>query len=255
MKPTTKKVWEIYVLRDPRNLEIRYVGVTNDPKSRIRKHLSVAKRERRTYKDKWICSLLNLSMFPIYETIEITENWKERECFWISEYRKSGYRLTNLTDGGEGATNRVVSNETREKIARKLRGRKMSLQNKEKLIEANTNRKWSDNQREKFILLMTGRKRKPFSEEHLRKLSISKKGKPRPDLIGKTHSEETKFKMGKSHCKMIVCKETLEVFESMKIVSEILDVKPQSISQSVCKGCSCRGFHFSYVNISMENKC
>jgi hypothetical protein len=55
--------------------------------------------------------------------------WSEADAFaferdLIAECRRDGARLTNCTDGGEGAAGAVRSDETRNKIAQAKRGRK-----------------------------------------------------------------------------------------------------------------------------------
>lgn len=56
----------IYVLIDPRNLEIRYVGKTNNPKERMRAHISP----------------------------HIYMRHNNKKCIWIEELRSIGLRPT-----------------------------------------------------------------------------------------------------------------------------------------------------------------
>jgi hypothetical protein len=170
----------IYELLDPRSKEIRYVGKTNDPKHRYSQHLYCSKYNKRTsHCVSWIKSLLGIGLEPILEIKEEFNN--ERECFVreieiISEYRNNGVRLTNLTDGGEGQSGRVVSEETRKKISntKKLtpnpylgkkrpeyigqkisassRGRKLTEEHKNKLSNAKTGKKLSENTKAKMSL-------------------------------------------------------------------------------------------------------
>jgi hypothetical protein len=61
--------------------------------------------------------------------VEILANWDtEEEAFsheilLINCFRDMGYKLCNLTDGGEGATGRKISDEHKAKISAKLKGR------------------------------------------------------------------------------------------------------------------------------------
>jgi hypothetical protein len=79
--------------------------------------------------------------------------------------------LHNRTDGGEGVSGAVISEETRRKLSEVHKGKTFSEEHKRKISEMN--------------------KGKTFSEEHKRKISESKKGS--------TTSEETKRKMSEAH--------------------------------------------------------
>ena len=65
--------------------------------------------------------------------------------------------LYNMTDGGEGSSGRIHSEETKKKLSEAHKGKTLSEKHKKKLSEV--------------------RKGRIFSEEHKRKLSESKKGK------------------------------------------------------------------------------
>jgi hypothetical protein len=96
----------IYILKDPTTNEVRYVGKANHPKKRYSKHVSDCQRfEPTTHKEFWIRKLLRNNQKPLLEVIETVDmsEWKERECHWISKYKSGGVRLTNSTDGGDGA--------------------------------------------------------------------------------------------------------------------------------------------------------
>jgi len=94
--------WCIYVLKDPRNGAVRYVGMTHN-KTRLNEHVFSVKRCR-THKASWIKTLLREGLRPLMESIEtgLGEGWVVRERYWIAEYRRRGADLTNHTEGGEG---------------------------------------------------------------------------------------------------------------------------------------------------------
>jgi group I intron endonuclease len=75
--------------------------------------------------------------------------------------------LHNLTDGGEGPSGAIRSDETRKKLSERQKGEK--------------NHNYG----------------KTHSEETLKKLSVSKSGENNPNY-GKTHSEETRIKMSEA---------------------------------------------------------
>jgi len=84
--------------------------------------------------------------------------------------------LRNKTNGGDGASGYICSEETRKKISEVNKGRIFSEEHRKKISES-----------------LKGR---IFSEEHRKKLRISLKGKTGfPGMLNKTHTEKTKEKM------------------------------------------------------------
>jgi len=114
-----KIISSIYVLKDPRNTSIRYVGWSKNPIARLRAHLNDS-RKLRSHKDKWVNLLKRNGLVPIIEIIEQTTKPQEREIYWISRLRADGHKLTNATDGGEGALGLTVSAENRRKSSDRL---------------------------------------------------------------------------------------------------------------------------------------
>lgn len=112
---------EIYVLIDPRDGEVRYVGITicgilNRTKGHIRQAQQISCQ---TYKSRWIRTLLEIGLKPAVKLIAIVhpwENWKEKEIYWISYYKSLGSRLTNASIGGEGAPGYKHTEEAKLKI-------------------------------------------------------------------------------------------------------------------------------------------
>src|SRR5665213_2971556 len=93
----------IYVLIDPVSNEIRYVGKTTNPRGRLRQHINHAKRGERTHRDNWINVLLRNGSEPVFETIDVVSDayWDKAEQKWVSLFKNSGCRLTNMTEGGD----------------------------------------------------------------------------------------------------------------------------------------------------------
>lgn len=97
-------VW-IYLLRDPRDGEVRYIGRTLDPRARLVAHISSARNGCRYHSARWIAQLLRGGFEPSMELLlELPEDesWQEHERRLIAEYRARGARLTNITEGGDG---------------------------------------------------------------------------------------------------------------------------------------------------------
>lgn len=95
------KHYQIYTLKDPLTLEIRYVGVTQRKLSqRLYHHIWESKTQTGTHKRHWIKSLIDMGLRPIIELVEIcdADNWIEKEKYWINYYQN----LTNTKEGGTG---------------------------------------------------------------------------------------------------------------------------------------------------------
>src|SRR5258706_11231564 len=87
----------VYVLVDPRTDGIRYVGITNEPKSRFTQHLS-GTSQYNGYKIEWIQELKEQGLRPemrIIETVDSKEEAKELERYWIEYYLNQDIQLTN----------------------------------------------------------------------------------------------------------------------------------------------------------------
>lgn len=96
-----------------------------------------------------------------------------KETIWVNHYNsvEHGY---NLTYGG--GSHGKHSAESRQRMSEAQRGRVVSIETREKIAAA-----------------LTGRKLSEFSEEHRKNLSNALKGNT--IFLGKKHSEETKEKM------------------------------------------------------------
>lgn len=171
--------WVIYTLSDPETNEIRYVGVTHHPDTRLAEHLSKARKHRETnHRACWIRSLLAKSLKPIFKVIENGEgpDWVAREQHWIAYYRGLGLRLVNATDGGEGTLGYSPSPEWRARqsdlaIATHT-GRKRSEESKAKMAESQRKRfAWEQEQG------ITRRGKAVYSPERLKRMSDAQKGK------------------------------------------------------------------------------
>jgi hypothetical protein len=88
--------------------------------------------------------------------------------------------LRNESNGGKENHEKIVSQETRDRISKSNTGKKLSEETKQKLSVINTGKKLSAETRQKMSARMTGEKHplygKPVSEETRRKISESHKG-------------------------------------------------------------------------------
>jgi group I intron endonuclease len=130
MKKIEMIIYGLFSSESPSN--IRYIGKATNIKDRLRRHLSKYSLKNDTYKNRWIKSEINKgNKIEIAIIEEVSEsNWEKAEIFWISEFRKLGYNLTNSTIGGDGIvpTNEIINKRGKTKITN-------NLKNKSELIE------------------------------------------------------------------------------------------------------------------------
>jgi hypothetical protein len=107
---------KIYALIDPNTNKIRYIGKTiKKLKIRLVGHLKDNKYPNNP-KLKWLNGLKINNQRPIIRLIKRVKDkdWIESEIYHINLYRKLG-RLTNISNGGEGAGR--MSDETKLKLS------------------------------------------------------------------------------------------------------------------------------------------
>lgn len=102
----TVALFYFYVLKDPRDGLIKYVGRTVDKKNRFRNHIYESKKNNRTKKERWIVSLLRRNLKPemeVFFELECSLNEAiELEKIFVLNYSKK-YELKNMPDNYLGA--------------------------------------------------------------------------------------------------------------------------------------------------------
>jgi hypothetical protein len=158
----------IYKLTDPRCGSIRYIGKTNSELSdRLKVHIHQSKIAKKpTHKEAWIKQLLSLGLRPISELVCLVseDDWREEEVMQIKTHREQGHKLTNLTDGGDGAGALKHSEEFKASLSERMKGNKYG-----------EGRKWTPEQREKMKNRKVWNKGKKgtvrHTEQHKEKMS------------------------------------------------------------------------------------
>jgi len=205
----TSKKWVIYVLVDPRNEVVRYVGYSYRLSRRIVEHLY--EKNERTHKANWIRTLRTLGMIPQHRVIDSGYGESGRwaaERYWIFYYRSIGANLTNGTDGGDGAPGHIKSDETRAKLSAAFKGKprprevivrametkrarggqtSKQLAALQLISQGNIGRKRSAETLHRMAEVRIGKPGHPHTPESRRKMSRARKGKPK--------SAETRAKM------------------------------------------------------------
>lgn len=182
---------------------------------RREEHIYVVGRHKNTYFHNAIRAygIDNFSWSILAETDSETK-LNAMEKFYIAAYRKMG-NVYNLTDGGEGSSGRIITEETRKKMSEAQKGKKvapfskehrekisaasrnMSKEQRAAIAKANSIRVITEETKEKLRKRRTGQK---HSEESKKKMSISAKGR--------VFSEEHKAKISAANRLRVCTQET-----------------------------------------------
>ncbi len=168
----------VYGLLDPRNGTLRYIGKSVNGLKRAYAHgKPSALKSDQTHKGNWIRSLLKQGLVPevvLLEEPASVDDLADLERFWIASVRATGAHIFNHCDGGEGATGRIVSTETRERLRLASIGNKSALgihrsdETKEKIRCAHLGTTLSPKTRQKISAKLSGRK---LTTEHVQNMS------------------------------------------------------------------------------------
>lgn len=167
----------IYTLSDPDTLEVRYIGKANNLKYRLWAHIQEAKNDSRNQrKCNWIKKLLLQNKKPIIEILEEVplESWKKSEIYWIAQFKTWGFRLINMTSGGESG---IISENCKKALQNSKRGHIKGM---------------FKHSEETKALIKEKRANQVVTEDHKRKISESLKGRKKSDSHRKNISEGRK---------------------------------------------------------------
>lgn len=141
----------IYILIDPSEQQVRYVGKCNDPNERYKAHKNGA-RDIGTHKRNWVESLKRKGLKPIMEIVDNIPigEWQFWERWWIGYFKSLGFKLVNYTEGGDGTS---FGNQTTWKKGNVPwnRGLPISDEVRQKVIDA---RALQTNLRNKYVIQM-----------------------------------------------------------------------------------------------------
>jgi len=218
------KTTYIYAIRDLEIDKLIYVGKSNNPQGRFRGHVGnssnggIQEFVEEKGKDCFCLEVLEIVEF------EVSEDWVEREKFWIKKFREEGHPLCNKNDGGGGVTEHTE--KYRHKLSERMSGENNPFYGKDMSGKNNPmyGRYHTEEVKREQSRRMSGKNHPQYGltgEDHPNygkrrsKGDIAKRsgenhpmyGKKRPDhserlsgegnpMYGKHHTEETKAKMG-----------------------------------------------------------
>ena len=127
----------IYALYDEDG-EPRYVGKTSQYlKQRLYAHIneSKSKKYKNNHKNNWIKSMISNGLNPTIKVIDVVpeQDWELWEKYWISEYKKLGYKMTNSTLGGLGGSGYPHTESSKKKMRHAKLGIPLSEEHKAKI--------------------------------------------------------------------------------------------------------------------------
>jgi hypothetical protein len=181
----------VYTLVDPRSSLPFYVGKGSG--ERCNAHVVEAKYyvKRKSPKLKKIRKLMRLGMEPI--VIKLEENVSDKqaldlECLLIAEMRDLGFKLTNMTEGGDGAQGYKHTEEHKQRMSELQKGRVFTEEHRQAMCKPK-----SEQGRKNIAEARLTTTYRP-SEETKKKTSEALKGRPSP-MQGRIQTDEAKAKM------------------------------------------------------------
>ena len=232
----------LYTLNCPFTNEIKYVGVSIQPKKRFNTHLSKARQSTSTRKRAWIKRLLNQNLKPVLNIISEhnRDEIHEVEKSFILECKNEGIELYNLTSGGE--IKKEVSQSTKDKLRQANLGKKQTIETIQKRVEKLKGQKRTREVRKKMSENQKGNNNSmiksgvDFSKqiEAMKKANI---GKKRNKSVGKKIAD----KLSKPIVQLDLNGNFIKEWASIIDVQRELGFKNGDIS-SVCRGAVRKGY-------------
>ncbi len=125
----------IYSITDDKG-RLRYIGKSNNPQNRIYSHI---REKSNLHKFNWLKSIIERGNFPIIEIIDEVpeEEWQFWEKYWINQFKQWGFKLLNISNGGDGfSVGHKISVKTRLKMRKAKLGNKLSIDHKKKISDS-----------------------------------------------------------------------------------------------------------------------
>jgi len=190
-----------------------YIGQTIKlPEKRLEEHIKAANRGsdfaiHRAIRKYGVENILFevINEFSLYSKLDSKQFiLDEKEIFYIDFFDTFGKNGYNLTKGGEGSLGRKISNETRQLMSEKTKGRIVSEETKEKLRESARNRpEVTQKTKDKLSRANKGKVTVKDDENNIFVVSVDNKdylnGSLTPIAKGTKRTEKQLEKMSKIH--------------------------------------------------------
>lgn len=149
---------------------------------RLRSHILEALAfEYHRPKDEWVREIIRDNSDPLIlllEEVPSGQDWEAREKYWVSKMRASIPDLTNVCDGGLGASGAVRSPAQRARISEVHTGLKRPEGTGAKISAARMGHVVTQETRDKIRATKAANQR-PISAETRAKMSAASKGRPK----------------------------------------------------------------------------
>jgi hypothetical protein len=177
--------------------------------------------------------------------IKLKQNLTEEEAFRHEIYMIDVFGrkdlgtgiLHNRTDGGDGTSGHICSEETRKKLSEVQKGRILSEEHRKKISKSLKGRKISEETRKKLRISLKGKTGSPgmlnktHTEKTKEQMSEVKKG-DKNHFYGKSHSEETKRKISEAHRGKKLTEEHKKKLSESRKGKSLSDETKRKISES-----------------------
>lgn len=170
------KLHNIYTLRDENGTPF-YIGKTNNPTKRLQRHLGHVRYGSHYPVHNKLRKVISIkgNTNDIFEVIEKNipeEIVDDREMYFIKHYKEIGYKLKNLTDGGEGG--KGYTDEINKRSAMKRKGLKRTDETCRRISNAKRGIKFTD--AHKSALKKAWETREPLTPERYQKIGKLNRG-------------------------------------------------------------------------------
>jgi hypothetical protein len=187
---STREKYYVYVHKKPNNNEIFYIGKGKGGRA-------YKKTGRNNYWNN-IVKKNNGFLVEIFK-----KNLAECEAFELEKIliKKHKIGLCNLTDGGEGVSGFVPTENCRKITGNRYKGKKLSKEHRKKISNSHRGKKLSEEHKKKLSTIAKGKeshlKGSKLTDKHKNKISKSMSGKKHP-RFGKRVNKKIREKISKS---------------------------------------------------------
>lgn len=188
-RPNTRPT-VVYWLVDTRSGIPFYCGKTvNEPNKRLIQHRAAARK----FPNRELSLRLNECArvkITVMETVPTSEDWVEREKFWISEIRRVNQSSVNICSGGQGAPGFMHREDTKLKISAAHENREFSEQHRSRISASLKGRQITPEWRAKISGTLSG---SVLPDETKRKISSAMKGRRKsPETVANMTAAQRK---------------------------------------------------------------